>query len=31
MTDVTIDTDLLFFAIDDHPRKKGPLPGDIKN
>ena len=24
MTDITIDTDLLFFAIEDRPRKKGP-------
>jgi hypothetical protein len=31
MTDVTIDADLLFFAIDDHPPKSGPSPGEIKN
>jgi hypothetical protein len=31
MTDITIDTDMLFFAIEDHSPKKGPSPGDIKN
>jgi len=31
MTDITIDTDLLFFSIEERPRKKGPSPGDIKN
>jgi len=31
MTDITLDTDLLFFAIEDRPPKKGPSPGDIKN
>lgn len=31
MTDITVDADLLFFAIEDRPPKKGPSPGDIKN
>jgi len=31
MIEVTIDADLLFFAIDDHSPKKGPSSGDIKN
>ncbi len=31
MTAIMIDTDLLFFAVEDHPPKKGPSPGDIKN
>jgi hypothetical protein len=31
MTTITVDTDLLFFAVGTHPPKKGPSPGDIKN
>jgi hypothetical protein len=31
MIEITIDADLLFYAIGDHTKKVGPSSGDIKN
>lgn len=31
MIEITIDADLLFYAIEERTRKRGPSPGDIKN
>lgn len=31
MTEITIDADLLFYAIGERARKRGPSSGDIKN
>jgi hypothetical protein len=31
MIEITVDADLLFYAVGDSTKKRGPSPGDIKN